>query len=314
MKKISRIVLVLLVAVLMTSVCTSALAEWTWNERVEIMVPAGEGGGLDTTIRKFSTYLSKALGTTITVQNKSGSVGVDGFVWAKNQTNNGFAFQFTAPSAMLSDAQGLFPGFKLRDILHPVSGLVQAEGILFGREGAPWNDINELIAYAKDHRVTVAVDSPNGISGALIREFEEAAGVKFTWITSDSAEAYVSVISGDIDICLNTWSDAGAYVGNGLTALVVCAEQRNPAYPDVVCTGELGLNTTFGYWRVFTALEGTPQEAIDSFEAAVHEAAQDPEWVEWLAGNGMTNDYLWSQAELAEVIDSVYDFVENSAK
>ena len=116
MKKISRIVLVLLVAVLMTSVCTSALAEWTWNERVEIMVPAGEGGGLDTTIRKFSTYLSKALGTTITVQNKSGSVGVDGYVWAKNQTNNGFAFQFTAPSAILSDAQGLFPGFKLRDI------------------------------------------------------------------------------------------------------------------------------------------------------------------------------------------------------
>ena len=127
------------------------------------------------------------------MQNKSGNVGISGYTWSYNSTNDGFAFQFTAPTAIISDAQGLFTGFKLMDVLKPVCGLVMAEGMFFGRTDAPWgNDVNELIKYAKEHpgEVTVAVDSPKGISGAVIAEFEKNAGVEFDWITSDSSEAF----------------------------------------------------------------------------------------------------------------------------
>ena len=311
MKKYSRILVALLSMILMVSMAFGAMAEeWKWDQRVEIMIPAGEGGGLDTTLRKFASYLEKELGTTVTNLNKSGAVGVTGFTWSYNATNNGYAFQFTAPSAIISDAQGLFTGFKLIDIIKPVSGLVNAEGMIFSRLKAPWTNVQELIEYAKANpgKVTIAVDSPNGISGAILTEFETGAGVKFNWITSDSAEGYISAISGDIDLCINTWSDVGAYVQSGdLAAMVVMADQRNAAYPDVTCSKELGIESTLGYYRVFTALEGTPQAAIDSLEAAVARAAQNPEWIEWLAVNGMTNDYVWSQAELGEVLKSTYD-------
>ena len=308
----TRIFAIVLAAMLLLGLtCSSALADWTWNQRVEIMVPAGEGGGLDTTIRKFATYLSRELGTTVTVQNKSGNVGITGYTWSYNSTNDGFAFQFTAPTAIISDAQGLFSGFKLMDVLKPVSGLVMAEGMFFGRTDAPWgNDVNAMIAYAKEHpgEVTIAVDSPKGISGAVIAEFEESAGVEFEWITSDSSEAYISVISKDIDLCMNTWSDAGAYAVSGdLYALVTCAGQRNDAYPDVPCTAEIGIESTLGYYRVFTALEGTPDEAIESFAAAVQRAVEDPEWQEWLAQNGMTNDYVWTKEELTDVLWNTYN-------
>ena len=307
-----RFFAILMAALMLATLAGTAMAEdWTWNQRVEIMVPAGEGGGLDTTIRKFATYLGKELGTTITVQNKSGNVGISGYTWSYNSTNDGFAFQFTAPTAIISDAQGLSTGFKLMDVLKPVSGLVMAEGMFFGRTDAPWgNDVNELIKYAKEHpgEVTVAVDSPKGISGAVIAEFEKNAGVEFDWITSDSSEAYISVISKDIDICMNTWSDAGAYAVSGdLYALVTCAGQRNEAYPDVPCTAEIGVESTLGYYRVFTALEGTPDAAIESFAAAVQRAVQDPEWQDWLAQNGMTNDYVWTTEELAAVLKNTYD-------
>ena len=107
---------------------------------------------------------------------------------------------------------------------------------------------------------------------------------------------------------MNTWSDVGAYVQSGdLDATVVMADQRNAAYPDVPCTKELGIESTLGYYRVFTALEGTPQAAIDSMEAAIKRASQNPEWVEWLTTNGMTNDYVWSQEELASVIEATYE-------
>ncbi|MBR5383651.1 MAG: tripartite tricarboxylate transporter substrate binding protein [Clostridia bacterium] len=307
-----RFFAILMAALMLASIVGVAAAEdWTWNQRVEIMIPAGEGGGLDTTLRTFGEYLSAELGTTVTIVNKSGNVGISGYTWSYNSTNDGYAFQFTAPTAIISDAQGLFTGFKLMDVLKPVSGLVMAEGMFFGRTDAPWgNDINELIKYAKEHpgEVTVAVDSPKGISGAVIAEFEKSAGVEFDWITSDSSEAYISVISKDIDICMNTWSDAGAYAVSGdLYALVTCAGQRNAAYPDVPCTAEIGVESTLGYYRVFTALEGTPDAAIDSFAAAVKRAVENPKWQEWLAQNGMTNDYVWDKEELAAVLKNTYD-------
>ena len=307
-----RFFAILMATLMLASIVGVAAAEdWTWNQRVEIMIPAGEGGGLDTTLRTFGEYLSAELGTTVTIVNKSGNVGISGYTWSYNSTNDGYAFQFTAPTAIISDAQGLFTGFKLMDVLKPVSGLVMAEGMFFGRTDAPWgNDINELIKYAKEHpgEVTVAVDSPKGISGAVISEFEKSAGVEFDWITSDSSEAYISVISKDIDICMNTWSDAGAYAVSGdLYALVTCAGQRNAAYPDVPCTAEIGVESTLGYYRVFTALEGTPDAAIDSFAAAVKRATENPKWQEWLAQNGMTNDYVWDKEELAAVLKNTYD-------
>ena len=309
MKK--RLLATLTAVLLLATISCTAAAEWTWNQRVEIMVPAGEGGGLDTTVRKFATYLSRELGTTVTVQNKSGNVGISGYTWSYNSTNDGFAYQFTAPTAITSDGQGLFSGFKLMDVLKPVSGLVMAEGMFFSRTDAPWgNDVNAMIEYAKAHpgEVTIAVDSPKGVSGAVIREFERATGIEFDWITSDSAEAYISVISKDIDLCMNTWSDAGAYAESGdLYALLTMAQQRNAAYPDVTCAGELGIATSQGYYRVFTALEPTPDEAIDSFAAAVQRASQDPEWLEWLAANGMTNDYVWTKEELNEVLQGTYN-------
>ena len=276
MKKYLGIFALMMAMLLLTSMTCGALAEdWKWDQRVEIMVPAGEGGGLDTTIRKFATYLEKELGTTITILNKSGTAGVTGYTWSYNSTNKGYSYQFTAPTVIISAAQGLFTGFDPMKVIKPVSGLVNAEGMIISRLNAPWKDAQELIDYAKAHpgEVSIAVDSPNGISGAIVSEFEAGAGIKFNWITSDSSEGYVSVISGDIDLCVNTWSDVGAYVQSGdLDATVVMADQRNAAYPDVPCTKELGIESTLGYYRVFTALEGTPQAAIDSMEAAIKRA------------------------------------------
>ena len=51
-----RFFAILMAALMLATRAGAAMAEdWTWNQRVEIMVPAGEGGGLDTTIRKCGT-------------------------------------------------------------------------------------------------------------------------------------------------------------------------------------------------------------------------------------------------------------------
>ncbi len=293
-----------------TSVDSAAPQGWTFKNRIEVMIPAGEGGGLDTTLRKFAPFLEKELGVAVTITNRSGGSGVTGYTWSHNSTNDGYAFQFTAPSSIISAAQGNF-NFDFMSDLVPVSGLVMAEGMFFAGPKAPFKNVDEMITYCKANpgKVSIAVDTPNGISGAIVTEFEKAAGIELKWVTSESGEDTISVIAGDIDMCVNTWSDTGAYAKSGdLIPIVVMADQRNPSYPDVPCSKELGYKTTLGYYRVFTAMKGTPQEAIDAFGAAVQKVAnENTEWKEWIAANGMTNDYLWSADDLASVIKNTYE-------
>ena len=63
------------------------------------------------------------------------------------------------PLLFLADAQGLCD-FDLMAELIPVSGLVQAEGIIFSSLKAPFSTVEEMIgSKANPGKVSVAVDS-----------------------------------------------------------------------------------------------------------------------------------------------------------
>lgn len=283
---------------------------WKFERRVEIMVPAKEGGGLDTTIRAFAPYLEAELGQSVVINNKDGASGTAGYTWSNNSVNDGYAFQFTAPSAILGDAQGVC-NFDLMAELIPVSGLTSADGMFFASKVAPFTTVEEMIEYAKAHpgEVSIATDSPKGISGALIAEFCDQAGIELNWITSDAGEVLVAMMAGDVDLYVGTWSDAGAYVESGdMIALVNLSENRNDMYPEVPCSGDLGFECNLGFFRVFTAMGDTPQAAIDAFTKAVVAASQNPEWEEWLAGNGMVNEYVYTADELATILATTHEF------
>jgi tripartite-type tricarboxylate transporter receptor subunit TctC len=86
--------------------------------------------------------------------------------------------------------------------------------------------------------------------------------------------------------------------------------------PNVPCSAEVGVPIELGYMRAFTCLKGTPQAAIDEFEAAVQKASAEPRWHEWLVANGMSDEYAFDSKELRKVFDTFYevakDLFENS--
>ena len=104
-------------------------AGWTFERQVEVMIPADEGGGLDTTLRAFKPYLEEELGVPVVIHNRGGGSGITGYTWSHNSVSDGYAFQFTAPSAILADAQGLCD-FDLMAELIPVQVLCKLK-VLF---------------------------------------------------------------------------------------------------------------------------------------------------------------------------------------
>lgn len=197
------------------------------------------------------------------------------------------------------------------DEMVPVSDLVQPEGVLFANPNAPFKTYEEMVAYAKANPgvVSVSVDSVNGITGALLKLLEEGAGVQFKWVAGDESEVTIATISGDTNLLLGTWSDAGAYAESGdLVPIVTLSEQKLNLSMDVPCTGDFGVPISLGYFRAFTCFKGTPQEAIDAFAAAVKKVAtENADWINWLEQNGMSNDYLWDGEEMRAICDTCYE-------
>lgn len=284
-------------------------AGWKFDRPVEIMIPAGAGGGLDTTIRAFQKYLEPELGTSIVINNRDGNSGLAGYTWSYNSVNDGYAFQLTAPSAIIADAQGKSE-FDLMAELLPVSGLLRGDGMFFASTKAPFKTAEEMVEYALANpgKVSIATDSPAGVTGALISEFEANSGIEFKWVVSDSTEANISLVAGEVDLYVGTWSDAGDLVEAGQAiGLINLSNKRSKFHPEITCSGDLGFDASLGFFRMFTALKGTPQEAIDAFEAAVHKAGNEPGWVEWLDQNSMDNNYLYTQEELGDIIKMLND-------
>ncbi len=220
------------------------------------MCPAGAGGGLDTTLRALQPYQEEALGTQIVIDCRSGGSGVVGYTYSYNSTpRDGYYFQFTAPTPIISAAQGAF-SVNIMDELIPVSGCLQAEGAIFASKKAPFSNAQDMIAYAKAHpgEVSISIDAPTGTSGSLSNMFETGAGIKFKWVTGGTDEATIATIAGETNLLLGTWAEISAYCESGdLVPIVFLSNSRNKASPDTPCSSELGVPIDLGYFRVSPA-------------------------------------------------------------
>ena len=282
---------------------------WVFERRIEIMIPVSLGGGFDNTLRAFQPYLEQELGQTIVIDARPGGSGVIGMTYSFSAPRDGYHFQGIAPTPIISAAQDMF-SVPIMDHIVPVTGLLQTEGMIFANPNVPFNDLDGMLRYVRANpgRVSISLDSPTGTAGVLLTMFAEQMGIDIRWIVGGGDENRIDTISGNADLLHATWNETAAYVHSGdLIPIAILADRRNPIIPDVPAVSEIGVNLTIGFFRIFTAMSGTPQGAIDAFEAAVHRAVRHEGWQRWLLDNGISPDYVFTQEELGVVIRDTYE-------
>ena len=111
--------------------------------------------------------------------------------------------------------------------------------------------------------------------------------------------------------------DGKQYVEAGqVNPIIVINTERSSALPDVPCSADFGLTADLGPWRAIMAKKGTPQEAIDSLEAAFTDVMDNDEtWKEWKVVNGLNDrDGQFTQAEMKDVWNEYFDIIAEIAK
>ena len=149
---------------------------------------------------------------------------------------------------------------------------------------SPFNTMEELIAYAKEHpgELTIGGLSPGGLDDYIANGFSLAAGYDWTYVPYKSgSEVKAAVLGGELDVYQDKLSSFLPLVESGdIKALVVLNDKRvdTPLLENVPCSEELGIDFTQGSWRGFCVAKGVPDDVKQVLIKAFDDAYNDPRY------------------------------------
>lgn len=291
----------------------AAGSNWEWERDVEIVCVYDVGSGTDTTLRAICPLVEKELGVNIVINNVSGGSGLTGLEYFYQQPADGYTYAMLTPTHVIKGV-GNEASFDIRSEIAPVCCTVQDSNIIYANPNMPYQTWEELVEYAKENpgKATMTLQSITGIDALSAQQLFDQAGIDVTMVAADGAEAYSMVIGGHADMTLGSPADGKQYVDAGqVNPLIVINTERSSALPDVPCSADFGLTADLGPWRAIMAKKGTPQEAIDSLEAAFIKVMDNsPEWAEWKEVNGLNDrDGQFTQSEMAQVWEDYFGII-----
>jgi len=248
---------------------------------IEITVLFPAGSSADVTARLLADGMSRRLGTRIIVVNRPGGGGAVGYRYVAGQKPDGHALVWNSNSISTTHHMGLLQ--LTYESFAPVAQVLVESPAVAVRGDAKWKTLGELVAdgKARPEGITVGnsgVGSHTHITSvALFR----AAGARVVDVPFGAAEVITSLLGGQVDAVVQLPAALAEHVKSGqVRLLATIASGRDPAFPDVPTARELGLDVSLEAWRGIAVPNDTPKAVIETFEAAIKETVESPEFKE----------------------------------
>jgi len=273
-----------------------AAAEGFPERPVTIVVPAGAGGGGDTTTRLLARELEKELGQPVTIINQGQGGGVVGLTSIKNAEPDGYTVGLLFPYA--GYAYTGQADFKAADFT-PIANFNGDSSALLTGSDSPFETAEDAVAALKEAPGDYTIHC-SGACGSVwdipVASMLMELGVdvaQINWIPGKGAASGLSELaSGGVDLQTASLPEASSMMEAGVVRpLVVLSPKPVEGYEDVPLAGALtGEPVDGGTWRAIGGPAGIPADRVAVWEDAVLAAAGTAEFQEAMkqAGFGLS--------------------------
>lgn len=267
----------------------SAAAQDYPTRSITIIVPYSPGS-TDTMARTLAEGMSQELDQPVVVETRPGAGGTIGAASVANADPDGYTLLFSVSSVQtVAPHQRELP--YSFDSLIPVARVAVGPNMMAARTGAPFDTVEELVAYAKENPGEVSYGSAGtgGATHIAAEAFARAAGVELFHIPFDGVTpAVAATVAGDVDLVLGFASAILPQSESGkLVALAQLSEERTDVASDVPTLIESGVDLSLppntGLW----APAGTPDDIIEKLSTAAKIAATSEQF-KTFAKSGLT--------------------------
>lgn len=283
-----------------------AHAAWEPTRPVEIIVPAGPGGGADQMARVVQGIVTKhnLMKQSMVVINKAGGAGGEGFLDVKGSKDNPHKLVITLSNLFTTPLATGIP-FNWKD-LTPVAMMALDEFILWVNAETPYKTAQEYIDAIKkappgtfkmggtgskqeDQIITVAI--------------EKEAGVKLTYIPfRGGGEVAVQLVGKHVDSSVNNPIEAVAqWRANSLRPLCVFDSKTlaytdkvtaDKAWSDIPTCASQGLHTTYLMLRGFFMPPGATKDQVDYYIDLFKKVRETPEWKDLMKNGAFNQSFM----------------------
>ena len=292
---------------LLILVAGTAYAQDYPTKPVRMIVPFAPGGASDVVARIISPGLTKELGQTIIVDNRSGASGNIGVAAAAQAPADGYTILLGNIGTMAINP-GLFPKFNVnpvRDFV-AITQVVDVPTSLAVHPSVPAKSVKEFIEYAKARpgKLNFGTAGP-GSNGRLEMEmFMRAAGINLVQVPykGGAGAAAIGLLGGEVHCAFVTLASIMPHVKAGkLKVLAVAAPHRVTTLPDVPYFPEIGYkNMKSGSWQGAYVPTGTPAPIVKKLHAVFTRVVADPGVVKRLQDSGAEVETSKSPEEFAQ--------------
>jgi tripartite-type tricarboxylate transporter receptor subunit TctC len=268
-----------------TVLCLVATAEparaqdWP-QQKIQIIVSFGPGGGADIVGRILAEAMQDRFGTPVIVENKPGAGGILGNYLVAKAAPDGYTIGImTAGQIIAAVTRKVMPYDTTA--LTPVTRVAEASLMMVTRPDFPANNVKELVALAKADPGKIVFASPGfaatqHFAGEL---FKQIAGVNLLHVPyRSSPEAVGAVLGKQVDVLFDTVSALIGQVQSGsLKALAVTGKNRFPAVPDVPAAIESGILPGYDVttWYGVFGPPGIPGAVVGKLNKTLNEIITD---------------------------------------
>ncbi len=217
---------------------TAAHAAWEPTRTVEIIVPAGPGGGADQMARTIQGIISKhgLMKQSMVVINKAGGAGGEGFLDVKAAQRQSAQARHHAVEPVHHAARDRHSVFNWKDIT-PVAMMALDEFILWVNADKPYKTAKEYVDAAKAANGSFKMGGTGSkqedqiITVAL----EKATGAKFTYIPyKGGGEVAVQLVGNHVDSTVNNPIEAVAQWRAGKLRPLCVFDSKKLDYKDKI--------------------------------------------------------------------------------
>ena len=292
------------VAAALLSTPALSWAAWQPTKTVELVVPAGTGGGADQMARFIQGIVTKnkLMGQSMVVVNKSGGAGAEGFLDIKSSKGDAHKIVITLSNMFTTPLATGVP-FSWKDMT-PVAMLALDEFVLWVNAETPYKTPQEYFAAAKASGGKLKMGGTGSkqedqIITALI---EKATGVKFIYVPyKGGGEVAVQLVGKHVDSTVNNPIEAVAqWRGGKLRPLCVFDTKRMPynekiadkSWGDIPTCKESGLDVEYLMLRGIFMAPGVTAEQTAFYVELMQKVRATAEWKKFMEEGAFNQTFM----------------------
>jgi tripartite-type tricarboxylate transporter receptor subunit TctC len=286
----------------------AALAQTYPAKPIRLIVPLGHGSSADLHSRLIAEELSKALGQSVVVVNKTGAGGTIATAELARGAPDGYTIGFASQGTLVFN-QGIYakPGYDTLKDFAPIALLGRASNVMIVHPSNTASSPADIIAVAKARPGMLTFSSggtgtSHHIAGVL---FGQVTGTELVHVPYKGApQGVLAVMANEVAMGFFLTSSVINQIKDGkVKALGVTSLQRSPLLPHVPTLDEQGVKGfEVNTWAGFVAPAGTPLEIVERLNAELIKIFAGAEIKEKLVSQGLELAPPLTPAELAKLI------------